>query len=262
MSFAIERNSLENTFPNCSLLQGPPISFECNSNYRCGCSSTFVIFHDQSLFPSTNNSIKGRIVGGENAQAYSWSWIVSLRRSDQHFCAGSLLNEEWVLTAAHCLTTANEITVHIGVHNRTSFGSKRRYITRVITHPEYVPLPKRLNDIALFRLSSPIEFSMRENDIERVCLPPKTSPLDYPTVDTDLAVIGWGRLFHDGPESEVLRQVHVKRIATNDERCLQTITDKNRQFCGMIDGGGKDSCQGKSISNSSPLQNILFFNRR
>lgn len=177
--------------------------------------------------------------------------MVSLRRFNQHFCAGSLLNEEWVLTAAHCLTAVNQTTVHIGVHHQTSFGSQRRSINRVIIHPEYAPPPERLNDIALFRLSSPIQFSIHENDIGRVCLPPKTDLFDFPTIGTNLAVIGWGRLLDNGPEPEVLRQVRVKRISNNDERCIQTITDKNRQFCAMVDGGGKDSCQGKSFSKFS-----------
>lgn len=219
---------------------GPPTSFKCKSSYRCGCSATSVIFHDKPPFSTfVDRAIQGRIVGGENAQAHSWPWIVSLRKFQQHFCGGSLLNEEWVLTAAHCLTDTTDITVHIGVHQRTSFGSQIRSINRVIMHPEYQSAPIRVNDIALFRLSASVRITM--DDIGRACLPRKT---DYPIVGTELAVIGWGRLLHNGPEPEVLRQVRVKRIDNDDKRCQRTITDKHGQFCAMIDGGGKDSCQG------------------
>jgi len=43
-----------------------------------------------------------RIVGGMEAEAHSWPWMVSLQIDDTHFCGGTLLNDQWVISAAHC----------------------------------------------------------------------------------------------------------------------------------------------------------------
>jgi len=47
--------------------------------------------------------IMGRIVSGRPAVEGDFPWIVSTQISGKHFCGGSILNSEWILTAAHCL---------------------------------------------------------------------------------------------------------------------------------------------------------------
>ena len=60
--------------------------------------------------------IRGRVIGGVNATANSWPWIISLRIGGLHNCGGSLIRPNWVLTATHCLSdpTLSKYTVVVG----------------------------------------------------------------------------------------------------------------------------------------------------
>ena len=43
-----------------------------------------------------------RVVGGVEEVPHSWPWQVSLQVNERHFCGGSLINNQWVVSAAHC----------------------------------------------------------------------------------------------------------------------------------------------------------------
>lgn len=73
-------------------------------------SSANLDFIAQSVFP------KGRIINGHEAAKAEAPYIVSLK-SDTHFCAGSIIEEHWVLTAAHCLIY-DSFEVVAGLHER------------------------------------------------------------------------------------------------------------------------------------------------
>ena len=46
-----------------------------------------------------------RIIGGRNALPMEWPWQVSIqdRMKSLHYCGGSLINSQWIMTAAHCV---------------------------------------------------------------------------------------------------------------------------------------------------------------
>uniref|UniRef100_A0A670YCK3 Peptidase S1 domain-containing protein n=1 Tax=Pseudonaja textilis TaxID=8673 RepID=A0A670YCK3_PSETE len=50
--------------------------------------------------------ISGRIVGGTEASASKWPWQVSLQYGSAHICGGTIIDAQWVLTAAHCFFMA------------------------------------------------------------------------------------------------------------------------------------------------------------
>ncbi|XP_069755623.1 chymotrypsin B-like [Narcine bancroftii] len=109
-----------------------------------------------------------RIVNGEEAIPGSWPWQVSLQdQTGFHFCGGSLINENWVITAAHCSVSSRHIVV-VGEFNKCSVDTKAQFIAvkEAFTHPKWNPSTIN-NDITLVKLSSPVQLT---REISPVCL--------------------------------------------------------------------------------------------
>uniref|UniRef100_A0A3B4ZJD0 Peptidase S1 domain-containing protein n=1 Tax=Stegastes partitus TaxID=144197 RepID=A0A3B4ZJD0_9TELE len=67
-----------------------------------GCFSTLAQLFSFSVCGTA--PLNTRIVGGEDAPAGSWPWQASLQIFGSHGCGGSLINKEFVLSAAHCFS--------------------------------------------------------------------------------------------------------------------------------------------------------------
>lgn len=131
--------------------------YSCRTIAPCGCSKKITIL--------------SKIVGGERATKRSWDWVVSLvhTKNHKHFCGGSILSSSWILTAAHCVSdmNASDIIIDAG-SNKLDQHTQRRRAAKIFSYPYFDP-DTYVNDIALIRLSSPIDIN--DGTIAKICLP-------------------------------------------------------------------------------------------
>ncbi|NWZ66571.1 ACRO protein, partial [Acrocephalus arundinaceus] len=108
-----------------------------------------------------------RVVGGVGAAEASWPWVVSIQHPGSplmgHWCGGSLITADWVLTAAHCFDKFENISLLYVLIGATRFtqlgpGAVVRNIKQVVIHQYY----KRIDysyDVALVQLDHPVQCS-------------------------------------------------------------------------------------------------------
>lgn len=204
---------------------------------------------DSGFQPPSTRTGRDRIVGGTLAELGEFPWAVSLGLAGYpagagHFCGGSLINEKWILTAAHCVedTAPSSIKMLAGTTDLKS-GGQIREVEQIIIHSDWDDRTNE-NDIALIKASIPFKFG--KSTIRSVKYAASQNAHETYAPDGGiLKVAGWGYIKEGAGRTErLLRKVKVpvvQRTACNDSYGGGI---EDGMFCAGI--GGKDSCQGDS----------------
>ncbi|XP_027872339.1 kallikrein 1-related peptidase b11-like isoform X2 [Xiphophorus couchianus] len=167
-------------------------------------------------------SLQKRIIGGQTCRDDERQYHVNIFRSNgkkHYMCGGSLISDQWVLTATHCWESdrgwVNE--VHVGVHPKTA--AKMTYT--ITQHKIYRDCNGREHEIMLLKLSE-------KTTIRPIKLPDCPDTL---LLGTKVQIAGYGPtrvgIFNS-------RIIHL----SDDLQCAELKIDKNDKMEEGDSGGG------------------------
>lgn len=139
----------------------------------------------------------GRVVGGQETQsAAEIPYQILLLYLESFTCGGSILNENWVLTAAHCIDErpASTLKVQVGTNIADGTGGRRYEVIFATMHPSYGSFT---NDIALIKVVGSFEWS---NTVQPIAVDSEASATGQQVI-----LSGFGRTVNNGPVAPILK---------------------------------------------------------
>jgi len=188
-----------------------------------------------------------RIVGGNPIDITEVPYQISLQYNDIHFCGGSILNEKFILTAAHCASGSEAnwpyYYVRVGSSLSNEGGQKIKVNPLGIRiHPGYDQDQYWTNDMAILELE------------ESIVLTDSAKPVQLPVLHLEVPinkyaqVSGWGLLSAGGQSP---KELHGVKIPINDPRVCEVVYgvdvfNRDTMICAASVTGGESTCQGDS----------------
>ncbi|CAG9860207.1 unnamed protein product [Phyllotreta striolata] len=190
-----------------------------------------------------------RIVGGNETTIEKHPWIVSIKSLGVHFCGGSIINENTIVTAAHCFAEISEgLSILAGTKNIDEKGTAIK-VEYFIMHEKYDTETYTYDyDIAILKLSKNLTFSSK---IQPILLPSEDTQV---SVGEPVTIAGWGVTKEGSPIiSNILRDVEIYSV--DWETCKKELNDygtvTENMFCAGYPTGNRDSCQ---CDSGGPLE--------
>uniref|UniRef100_A0ABI8AKC5 Mannan binding lectin serine peptidase 2 n=1 Tax=Felis catus TaxID=9685 RepID=A0ABI8AKC5_FELCA len=242
------------------------IQYRCNEifytmrsedgKYVCGADGFWTSSKGEKSLPVcepvcgiSTRTVRGRIYGGQNAKPGDFPWQVLLL--GRTTAAGALLQDNWILTAAHAVyeqkEDASSLEIRMGALKRLSAHYTQAWAEAIFIHEGYTHDAGFENDIALIKLKNRVVIN---SNILPICLPRKEAESFTRTNDIG-TVSGWGLtqrgflarslMFVDIPTVD-----HQKCTAAYEKQPYPGGRVTENMLCAGLEGGGKDSCKGDS----------------
>ncbi|XP_029469820.1 myeloblastin-like [Rhinatrema bivittatum] len=195
-----------------------------------------------TTYSGQGENLRSWIVGGREARPNSWPFIASLQIQGQHFCGGSLIAPQFLLTAAHCFQDLNPVfvTVVLGVHSLTANeATRQRFRISRIFENGFNPQSLE-NDILVLMLDRAADLNA---SVQTVKLPEQNQTVPSGAL---CVTAGWGQLSTQGRAPDRLQELNVTVTRRNRCRPTNICTRVFMRQAGICfgDSGGPLVCDG------------------
>ncbi|XP_022701044.1 chymotrypsin-like elastase family member 2A [Varroa jacobsoni] len=217
--------------------------------------------------PSAFDQDYNYIVGGQEAIPHEFPWQVSFQIFNNkswwqpnkwtHNCGGSIIDDRWILTAAHCYTSDGLYRIIVGAHNLTKREPTIQIfrIEKAVHHPGW---DKHLmkDDIMLIKVDRSI--TLDGDTAAPICLP--TSADENAFKNSICVSTGWGRISPRGSLSDVLlkadQPIVSNAICAMQYRNIHRVRITDSKICaGYVESPGPGTCYGDSGGPLACLSN-------
>jgi len=224
-------------------------------------ASIFVCFSIASSFADETADNDDRIVNGWTSGIDQAPWLVSLQDSytGKHFCGATIIEEEWLLTAAHCVNGRDyhKIRIQMGSAQLSTHWPIYRDVSKIIKAPEFYTddMGVTHDDIALIKMNWAIPTFPGSNwapvQVIRGIWNYKES--HYNLANYEVTIAGWGATNANnlGSHSNQLMRGTAKLM--QHQKCIDTFgrmryTIGEDAMCAVVNDYGQDICAGDSGS--------------
>uniref|UniRef100_A0A671FMM9 Elastase, neutrophil expressed n=1 Tax=Rhinolophus ferrumequinum TaxID=59479 RepID=A0A671FMM9_RHIFE len=155
-------------------------------------------------------ALASEIVGGRQAQPHAWPFMVSLQRQGGHFCGGTLVAPNFVMSAAHCVNGINfqRVRAVLGAHNLGQREpTQQSFAIQQVFENGFDP-ERLLNDIVILKLNGSATINA---NVQVAQLPDQDQGVGN---GVQCLAMGWGRLGTNRPPPRVLQELNVTVVTS------------------------------------------------
>lgn len=209
---------------------------------------------DAALAQVTTVPRPSRINGGQQMNQsvpFQVSMQMQHRGRWRHFCSGTIISEQHVLTAAHCVDKLKleEISVLGGTLNWKVGGQRHKIVKRHV-HPQYSTSPRIVNDIAVLKVTPVFALHSSSSDIETI----QMGNTDRIGGKVSVRLTGWGSITPSSAGAKVPDRLQVLNYRTiSNEECVQKgFRVTANEICALAGTHGQGACM-VSVSQSEAV---------